>query len=67
MAIKNEFLDEIGDTIFTIAMAAAIGLAVANLAIQITASAVLDAASVGHENVSTTISEAIRHDIGPVG
>ena len=65
--MKNEFLDEIGDTIFTIAMAAAIGLAVANLAIQITASAVLDASSVGHENVSTTIGEGIRHDISPVG
>ena len=65
--MKNEFLDEIGDTIFTIAMAAAIGLAVANLAIQITARAVLDTASVGHENVSTTISEVIGHDISPVG
>jgi hypothetical protein len=67
MAMKNELLDEIGDTIFTIAIAAAIGLAVANLAIQITARAVLDAANVGQENVSTTISEGIRHDISPVG
>jgi hypothetical protein len=67
MAMKNKFLDEIGDTIFTIAMAAAISLAVANLAIQITASAALDAASVGDGNVSTTISEGIRHDISPVG
>jgi len=65
--MKNELLDEIGDTIFTIAIAAAIGLAVANLAIQITARAVLDAANVGQENVSTTISEGIRHDISPVG
>ena len=63
--MKNEFLDEIGDTIFTIAMAAAIGLAVANLAIQITARAVLDAASVGQENVSTTISEGKRQEISP--
>ena len=65
--MKNEFLDEIGDAIFAIVMAAAIGLAVASLAIQITARAALDAASVGHENVSTTISEGIRHDISPVG
>ncbi len=59
--MKNEFLDEIGDTIFAIVMAAAIGLAVANLAIEITARAVLDAASTSHENVSTTISEGIQH------
>ena len=66
--MRNEFLDEIGDTIFAIAMAAAIGLAAANLAIQITNErAVLDAASVGHENVSTTISEGKRNDISPVG
>jgi hypothetical protein len=65
--MKNKFLDEIGDTIFTIAMAVAIGIAVANLAIQITGRSVLDAASVGHENVSTTISEGVRHDINPVG
>jgi hypothetical protein len=44
-------LDEIGDTIFTVAIAAAIGLAVTNLAIEITVRAVLDAASAGHENV----------------
>jgi hypothetical protein len=66
--MRNEFLDEIGDTIFAIAMAAGIGLAAANLALQITNErAVLDAASVGHENVSTTISEGTRHDISPVG
>ena len=66
--MRNEFLDEIGDTIFAIAIAAAIGLAAANLAIQITNErAVLDAASVGHENVSTTISEGTRNDISPVG
>jgi len=59
--MKNEFFDEIGDTIFAIVMAAAIGLAVANLAIEITARAVLDAASTRHENVSTTISEGIQH------
>jgi hypothetical protein len=66
--MRNEFLDEIGDTIFAIAMAAAIGLAAANLAAQITNErAVLDAASVGHENVSATISEGTRNDISPVG
>jgi hypothetical protein len=57
--MKSEFLDEIGDTIFTIAMAAAIGLVVANLAIQITARAVFDDASVSHEGVSTRISDDI--------
>jgi hypothetical protein len=58
MAVRNEILDEIGDTIFAIAMAAAIGLATTNLAIQVTNErAVLDAATGGHENVSTTIGE----------
>ena len=49
--MRNEFLNEIGDSIFAIAMAAAIGLAATNLAIQITHErAALDAASFGHEN-----------------
>jgi hypothetical protein len=52
--MRTEFLDEIGDTIFAIAMAAGIGIGASNLAIQVTKErAVLDAASRGHENVST--------------
>jgi hypothetical protein len=46
LAIRTKFLDEIGDTIFAIGMAAGIGLGASNLAIQVTKErAVLDAAS----------------------
>jgi hypothetical protein len=66
--MRNEFLNEIGDSIFAIAMGAAIGLAATNLAIQITHErAALDAASFGHENDSTTMSEGARRDISPAG
>jgi hypothetical protein len=55
LAMRTTFLDEIGDTIFAIAMAAGIGIGASNLAIQVTKErAVLDAASRGHENVTTT-------------
>jgi hypothetical protein len=33
--MRNEFLDEIGDTVFAVAVAGAIGLSSANLAIQV--------------------------------
>jgi hypothetical protein len=33
--MRNEFLDEIGDTLFGVAVAGAIGLSAANLAIQV--------------------------------
>jgi hypothetical protein len=33
--MRNEFVDEIGDTLFTVAVAGAIGLGAANLAIQV--------------------------------
>lgn len=33
--MRNESLDEIGDTLFAVAVAAAIGLSAANLAIQV--------------------------------
>jgi hypothetical protein len=35
MAMRTEFLDELGDTLFAVAMAGAIGLSAANLAIQV--------------------------------
>jgi hypothetical protein len=35
MAMRNEFWDEIGDTIFAVGIAAAIGLGAANLAVQV--------------------------------
>jgi hypothetical protein len=55
LAMRTTFLDEIADTIFAIAMAAGIGIGASNLAIQVTKErAVLDAASRGHENVTTT-------------
>ena len=58
--MRNNSMDELGDTIFAIGVAAAIGLGVANLALQVTnGRAVLDAARVGHENVSTTTSEGV--------
>jgi hypothetical protein len=51
--MRTKFLD--GDTIFAIAMAAGIGIGASNLAIQVTKErAMLDAASSGHENVTTT-------------
>jgi hypothetical protein len=34
--MRTEFLDELGDTLFAVAMAAAIGLGAANLAVQVT-------------------------------
>ena len=53
--MRTKFLNEIGDTIFAIGMAAGIGIGASNLAIQVTKErAVLDAASRGHENVTTT-------------
>jgi hypothetical protein len=35
MAMRKDFWDEIGDTLFAVAVAAAIGLGAANLAIQV--------------------------------
>jgi hypothetical protein len=35
MVMRNEFLDEIADTLFAVAVAGAIGLGAANLAIQV--------------------------------
>jgi hypothetical protein len=34
--MRNEFWDEIGDTLFAVAIAAAIGFGAANLAVQVT-------------------------------
>jgi hypothetical protein len=33
--MRNEFVDEIGDTLFAVAMAAAIGFGAANLGVQV--------------------------------
>ena len=64
--MRNEFSDEIGDAIFAIAVAAAIGLAAANLAIQVTNErAVLDAATVVHQNVSTPTGGGARQAVIP--
>jgi hypothetical protein len=35
MAMRNGFWDEIGDTLFAVAIAAAIGISAANLAVQV--------------------------------
>jgi hypothetical protein len=49
MAMRNEFLDEIGDTLFAVAVAGAIGLSAANLAIQVNKEcAAFDASAVSH-------------------
>jgi hypothetical protein len=47
--MRNEFLDEIGDTLFAVAVAGAIGLSVTNLAIHVNKErAAFDASAVGH-------------------
>jgi len=49
MALRNEFLDEIADTLFAVAVAGAIGLGAANLAIQLNNErAAFDAATAIH-------------------
>jgi hypothetical protein len=49
MAMRNEFLDEIGDTLFAVAVAGAIGLSAANLAIQVNKGrAAFDASTANH-------------------
>jgi hypothetical protein len=49
MAMRNEFLDEIGDTLFAVAVAGAIGLSTANLAIQVNKGrAAFDASNANH-------------------
>jgi hypothetical protein len=49
MAMRNEFLDEIGDTLFAVAVAGAIGLSAANLAIQVNKErAAFDASAASH-------------------
>jgi hypothetical protein len=46
MAMRNEFFDDIGDTLFAAAIAAAIGLGAANIPIQVNKErAALDAAA----------------------
>jgi len=59
--MKNEFMDELGDMVVTIGVAAALGLATVNMAVQITHErAPLDATRVVHANVSTTVSEGAQ-------
>jgi hypothetical protein len=49
MAMRNEFLDEIGDTLFAVAVAGAIGLSATNLAIQVNKErAAFDASAASH-------------------
>jgi hypothetical protein len=53
--MRHDCLDEIGDTIFAIGVAAAIGFGVANLPVQFTNKrAVLDSARVGHYNATSS-------------
>jgi hypothetical protein len=47
--MRSEFLDEIGDTLFVVAVAGAIGLSAANLAIQVNKElAAVDAPAASH-------------------
>ncbi len=47
--MRNEFLDEIGDTVFAVAVAGAIGLSATNLAIHVNKErAAFDASAVSH-------------------
>jgi hypothetical protein len=49
MAMRKEFLDDIGDTLFSVAVAGAIGLSAANLAIQVNKErAAFDASASSH-------------------
>jgi hypothetical protein len=61
--MRGDCLDEIGDTIFAIGVAAAIGFGATNLPVQVTKKhAVLDAARVGHHNAtSSRASSAINN------
>jgi hypothetical protein len=50
MAMRNEFFDQIGDTLFAAAIAAAIALGAANIPIQVNKErAVLEAAAAGQK------------------
>jgi hypothetical protein len=50
MAMRTEYLEELGDTLFIIATAGAIGLGAANLAMQVTKErAAFDAATMSHD------------------
>jgi hypothetical protein len=71
MAMKDQFTqltqftEEIGDTLFAIAMAVAIGIGAANLAVQVSKErAALDAAIATPEAVSTL---TLPGDAGPAG
>jgi hypothetical protein len=59
--MRHDCLDEIGDTVLAIGVAAAIGFGVANLPVQVTnKQAVLDAGRVGHyKATSSRASSAI--------
>jgi hypothetical protein len=63
--MRHQFTDEIGDTLFAIAMAVAIGIGAANLAVQVSKErAALDAAVAAPEAVSTVTQPG---DAGPAG
>jgi hypothetical protein len=63
--MRDQFTDEIGDTLFAIAMAVAIGIGAANLAVQVSKErAALDAAIATPEAVSTVTQPG---DGGPAG
>jgi hypothetical protein len=62
--MRNEFLDEIGDTLFAVAMAAAIGLGAANLAIQVSKERAAFNADGGTQEVSHLARPQLSPDVG---
>jgi hypothetical protein len=59
--MRDLFTEEIGDTLFAIAMAVAIGIGAANLAVQVGKErAALDAANAASGAVSTTTQPGAR-------
>jgi hypothetical protein len=64
--MQIHFMDEIGDTLFAIAMAAAIGFGAANLAVQVNKErAALDAAIAAPADAVSTTSQP--HEPAPGG
>lgn len=60
--MRNEFLDEIGDALFAVAMAAAIGLGAVNLAFQLNKERAAFDADAGSPKVSQLAHPALPPD-----
>ena len=66
--MRDQFTEEIGDTLFAVAMAVAIGIGAANLAVQVGKErAALDAAIAAPEGAVSTITQPGDPVVGPTG